>query len=67
MGEKWSKLVKEQAFNSLGTGKAKIIYNNIESENRFALVKDAIKKNPEIEMELDNVDLEWPADSKCIE
>ena len=57
MGEKWSKLVKEQAFSALGTGKAKIIYSGIESENRFALVKEAIKKNPEIEEDLDNFGL----------
>ena len=70
MGDKWSKLVKDASFGSLGDGNAKIAkltYEGIEDPKRFILVKEGLKKHKEIDDELDNEGVEWPQSEEDVE
>jgi hypothetical protein len=66
MGKPWSSMVKDHSFGTYGSGLAKATYEGIKEPNRFVLVKDALKKYPEIDGILDDNGLEWPSDENKV-
>ena len=66
MGDKWSKLVSEQAFMGLGEGLAKITYDQIEGD-RYKIVKEFLSKDSVLENRLGDEGLEWPQENALVD
>ena len=64
MGDKWSKMVKDQAFGTYGSNDdstiAELMYNDLDESERFYLVRDKLEENETLKSELSSAGVNWP-------
>ena len=57
----WAINVRSNKIGTLGVDElSKVIFNNIETPERFVLVKKTFEKKPDIEKMLGDMGVEWP-------